>query len=69
GGNITEIVITCTSSSYANVVKTSATNADYTATVSGSTVTITLVGDSSVTFSLTEQSRINKVEVTYTPAN
>ena len=68
-GKIETIVITCTSSSYATAMQNSATSAGYIATASGSTVTITQVGDSSVTFSLTAQSRINNVEVTYTSNN
>ena len=65
-GNITKVVITCTSSSYATAMKTSATNAGYTATVSGSVVTITVNNEESITITATEQIRINKVEVTYT---
>ena len=40
-GNITKIVVTCTTSSYATVFNTSATNSGHTSSVSGSTVTIT----------------------------
>ncbi len=62
---IQEIVITATSSSYANVLKTSAEGSSCTATVSGSVVTITGVNAETVTISITAQTRINKVVVTY----
>ena len=65
GGTIDTVVITCTSSSYATVMKTSATNAGYTATVSGSTVTITGANAESITFTASAQTRIKTVEVTY----
>ena len=71
-GNITKIAITCTSSSYANVVATSVTNPDYTVSVSGNVVTITVDSTDpveSVDITISSQTRINKVEVTYTPAN
>ena len=67
GGKIKTVVITCTSGSYATVMQTSAKNAGYTATVSGSVVTITLAeGVESITFTASAQTRLNKVEVTYT---
>ena len=63
-GKITKVVFTCTSSAYATVLKNSIGNK---ATVSGSVVTVTLDGDADeLTFTLTAQSRINKIEVTYT---
>ena len=66
GELITKIVITATSSSYATVFVNCATDAGYTASASGSTVTITLAeGVESVTFSITAQARLNAVEVTY----
>ena len=62
-GTISKIVITCTSNDYATVCKNSAGDD---ATVSGSVVTITpSTKDSSFTFSLTAQTRLNKVAVTY----
>ena len=67
-GTLTKVVITCTSSSYATVMQTSAKNAGYTATVSGSVVTITVNNEESITFTASAQTRLNKVEVTYTPA-
>ena len=66
GGKITQVVITCTSSSYATVMQTSVTNAGYIATVDGSVVTITVSDADSITFTASAQTRINKVEVTYT---
>ena len=67
-GNITKIVVTATSSSYATVLKDSA-GAE--ATASGSTVTITLATPaSSYTIAkMTAQSRIKKVVVTYADAS
>ncbi len=64
GGNITKIVLTATSSSYATVLKDSV-GAE--ATVSGSTVTITLAtpAASYTIAKMTAQTRINKVVVTY----
>ena len=70
GRTITNVVITCTSSEYANVCKTSFLNDDHTAVVSGSTVTVTF--DSPVEFvsiTASAQFRINKVEVTYLSNN
>ena len=64
GGSITEVVITCTSASYASVIKTSVENS-HTATVSGSVVTITVNSGESITFTASAQTRISKVEVTY----
>lgn len=63
-GNITKIVITCTSDAYATVMKTSFTNANYAATVSGSVVTVT--GNASeYTMTASAQTRLSKVVVTY----
>ena len=66
GGKITKVVITCTSSDYAAVMKTSLTNKGYTATVSGSVVTVTVDNVETITFSTTAQTRMNKIAVTYT---
>ncbi len=66
GGTLVKVVITCTSGSYATVMQTSATNAGLTATVSDSVVTITCSDVSEIAFNLTAQSRINKIDVTYT---
>ncbi|MBQ7912247.1 MAG: InlB B-repeat-containing protein [Clostridia bacterium] len=69
-GSISQIVITCTSSSYATTCQTSATNAGATTTVSGSVVTITPADSAQkFTFTATAQIRLNKVEVTYTEAS
>ena len=68
GGKITEIVITCTSSSYATVMQTSLTEAGYTATVSDSVVTVTVNSAESITFTASAQTRLSKIEVTYIPA-
>ena len=65
GGKITQVVITCTSSSYATVMQTSAKDAGYTATVSGSVVTITVYSLESITFTASAQTRMSKVVVTY----
>lgn len=62
GAKITKIVITCTGSSYAKEMQKSIGSA---ATVSGSTVTVTLSGDAdSFTFSATAQIRLKKIAVT-----
>ena len=64
--NITQVVITCTSSEYASVCQTSATNAGYTATVSGNDVTITVSeAASSITFTASAQWRLNQIVVSY----
>ena len=67
GGSIKKIEITCTSASYANVLKGSLTTTGATATVSGSvvTVTVTAANVESILFTMTAQTRINKVVVTY----
>lgn len=65
GKTFAKVVVTCTGSTYANALKTSAESAGFTATVSGSIVTITsdsAVSEMSMTAS--EQIRIKKVEVT-----
>ena len=66
--NITKIVITCTSGSYATACKNSFTSVvGLTATVSGSVVTITLESPAdSIMVTASAQFRLNKVEVTYT---
>ena len=63
--SFTKVVVTCTSSEYANVLKTSATNGGYTASVSGSVVTITCApAVSEISMKASAQFRINKVEAT-----
>ncbi|MBQ8811635.1 MAG: hypothetical protein IJZ70_04940 [Bacteroidales bacterium] len=65
GKTFTKVVVTCTNTSYATVLQTSATNAGYTATVSGSDVTITSASAvSEISMTASEQTRINKVEAT-----
>lgn len=66
-GNITKIVVTCTSSTYATALKNSAGSE---ATASGSTVTIIPTADSDtyIIKSMTAQSRIKTVAVTYAEA-
>ena len=65
-GNMTftQIVVTCTSSSYAGVLQTSATNAGYSATTSGNNVTITVNGVAAISIKMSAQSRINAVSAT-----
>ena len=64
--SMSEIVITCTGSSYATVLVTSATNAGLTASASGSVVTITPASDvASVTLTASAQIRLSTVSVTY----
>ena len=60
-----KVVVTCTSSSYATALKTSATNAGLTAAVSGSVVTISASAPTTVmpTIKASAQTRIKKVEV------
>ncbi len=65
-GTIETIVVTCTSGSYANALKTSCDNAGFSASVNGSVVTITVDNAVSITITMSAQVRINKVEVTYT---
>ena len=66
-GTIKKIVITCTSSEYANVCKTSATNANATVSVSSSVVTITPPAStgSEFTFTSSAQWRLKQIVVTY----
>ena len=66
-GNITKLVFTCTSSSYASALKELIGDK---ATASNSTVTVELDGSSDIFASnaLTEQVRISSVEATYLPA-
>ena len=64
-GTIKQIVITCTSGSYATVCTNSLTEAGYTAVADGNVVTVTVEGASSITFSASAQWRFNNVEVTY----
>ena len=64
--NMTKIVITATSSDYAEACKTSLTNAGLTATVSGSVVTVTFAQPvNSIEFSASAQWRLSEIEVTY----
>ena len=65
GATITKVVITCSSSSYATTLKTSLTNAGYTATVSGSVVTVTVDSVDNITFTASAQIRLKQVVVTY----
>lgn len=60
-----KVVVTCTSSSYATALQTSAKNAGLTATVSGSVVTISTSSPTTAmpTITMSAQSRINKVVV------
>ena len=68
GYAITKVVVVCTTSSYANALKSSTYSDGASASVSGSTVTITTSGDFNV--KLRAQSRISSVTVYYTePAN
>ena len=66
GSTISKVVITCTSSSYATVMETGATNGGYTATSSGSTVTITANNVSEIKFTVSGQTRLNTIVVTHT---
>ena len=60
-----KVVVTCTSSSYATALQTSAKNAGLTASVSGSVVTISTSAPTSKmpTITISAQTRINQVEV------
>ena len=60
-----KVVVTCTSSSYASVLETSAKNAGLTATVSGNDVTISTSSPTTAmpTITMSAQSRIKKVVV------
>ena len=64
GYTITKVVVVCTSSSYANALKSSTYSDGASASVSNNTVTITTSGDFSVTMGA--QSRISSVTVYYT---
>ena len=67
GEKMTKIVFTATSESYATVLATSLTTSGYTATATGSTVTLEIAdGATTVTFTTTAQTRINNVVITYT---
>ena len=67
GEKMTKIVFTATSESYATVLATSLTTSGYTATATGSTVTVEIAdGATTVTFTTTAQTRINNVVITYT---
>ena len=65
--NMTKIVITCESSSYATACKNALTTAGVTATVSGSVVTITVNSGTvdSIELVAKAQWRLSKIEVTY----
>ena len=67
GQTIVKVVITCTSSDYATVLTTSATNAGYTTTADGSVVTITVNGPT-LEITASAQVRLNNIEITYTVA-
>lgn len=71
GINITKVVITCTSDAYATACVNSVPTEDFTATASGSVVTIIVDSGSvnEIVITATAQWRLNKVEVTYTPSN
>lgn len=58
-----KVVITCTSSSYASVLNTSATNAGYTTEISGSVVTVSTTATSEISVTASDQIRIKQVEV------
>ena len=63
--SFTKVVVTCTSSAYANVLKESAQTAGYTASVSDAVVTIICeTAVSEIAVSASAQFRINKVEAT-----
>lgn len=64
GYTITKVVVVCTEAKYATVLKDSTYSDGASATVSGSTVTITTSGDFAVTMGA--QSRISSVTVYYT---
>lgn len=64
-GTISKVVITCVNNNYQTVMKTSFTNAGYTVSTSGTTVTVTGSG-SSFTATASAQTRLSKIEVTYT---
>lgn len=62
---ISKVVVTCTSSSYAKELSTSATNAGLTATISGSVVTITSASTlTEMSMTASAQIRISKVVAT-----
>lgn len=58
-----KVVITCTGSSYASALKTSATNAGYTTEISGSVVTVSTTATSEISVTASDQIRIKQVEV------
>ena len=66
-GDITNVVFTATSTDYANALKTSLANSNYsTATASGSTVTVSNISTPEIIISsFSAQTRINKIVVTY----
>lgn len=68
GSTISKVVITCTSPSYATVMKNDAISKGYAATSSDSTVTITANNVSEIKFTVSEQTRLNKIVVTHTVA-
>ena len=65
GAKITTVVITCTSGTYATAMMNGLTSAGYTATVNGSTVTVTVDSLDNITFTVSAQTRLNKIAVTY----
>lgn len=64
GATITNIVVTCGSSTYANALTKKTGSGSL--SKSGSVVTYTSAGDAEVVFDNTAQVRISKIEVTYT---
>lgn len=64
GCTLSQVVVTCTSSSYASALMNHFKNSDYTASVSGSVVTVTCSNVESITITHAAQVRINNVEVT-----
>ena len=68
GEQITKVVITCTSSSYATACAGSLTTTGVTAVADGKTVTLTVDSGSvaSIAFTATEQFRVSNFEITYT---
>ena len=66
GQNITNIVITCTTSAYATVFENAQLSEGVSASVSGSVVTVSVTGaKNEVEITVSAQTRVNKVEVTY----
>ena len=64
GKNLSQIVVTVTESKYASPLVTSVSNAGFTAVADGTTVTITVSGVNSISFTASAQWRLNQIEVT-----